>query len=268
MTTILSIYLGSCVGSDGNAETTTRAATLAEAKILADPKPASLSALHITALASELSSVWNNPLDLSGFAESLKSDATINVTIKSTNEETNNPSLLQTIHTSFLLAGLVGTSEKKESDGSRILIAKKIPNSILPKAEPIRPTENNNKTTKKNAAITINLNDDGGSDLLDEDKLLSDASNILGVPPAMSSVATKDDCSGREPCDDCTCGRKDATVNDTSKKENNKIEQPAKSACGKCGLGDAFRCASCPYLGKPAFKPGEEHLVLDLQDDL
>jgi hypothetical protein len=146
-------------------------------------------------------------------------------------------------------------SERKEADGSRILVAsrKALPN--------ISATQLKRST---GVAVTLNLGDDDDADMIDEDGLLEDTTNLLAPPPAMNATATAsaDDCAGRKPCDNCTCGRADAEAG------NNQPKQAPSSSCGKCHLGDAFRCASCPYLGKPAFKAGEEHLVLDLTDDL
>lgn len=59
-----------------------------------------------------------------------------------------------------------------------------------------------------------------------------------------------------KPCENCTCGRKELEEGNITKAqlENGAVE----SNCGKCYLGDAFRCASCPYLGQPAFEAGDK----------
>lgn len=265
----LCLYLGSA--KDDCAANVDCDQTVIETKTLQLAADVTEKILHnqltIVVTASELSAVYH-PMELSSLMKTMSPNATVSVRILFPSGDTSASTDLQAIHTSFLLTGLIGTSERREADGSRILTARRRPKSNS--AAPIKITKIKKRQTKKktkNKVSMVTLDDD---DMIDEDALLADSSNLLAPPPAMSAAAMKnnDDCSGRAPCDNCSCGRaemlagKDAATKTPAKKVG------GSSNCGKCGMGDAFRCASCPYLGKPAFKADEAHLVLDLQDDL
>ncbi|CAL1675500.1 unnamed protein product [Lasius platythorax] len=93
-------------------------------------------------------------------------------------------------------------------------------------------------------------------DLIDEDELLDESD--LEKPDDLSlRVCTTT--GKRKACKDCTCGLAEELSNKTMQ------EGTVRSSCGSCYLGDAFRCASCPYLGMPAFKPGEKVVLPDSQ---
>mmetsp|Transcript_7610 Transcript_7610/g.10981 ORF Transcript_7610/g.10981 Transcript_7610/m.10981 type:complete len:217 (-) Transcript_7610:78-728(-) len=192
--------------------------------------PDSLQLLEISVDASHL----YNPMELSNFIPKLKSGAVIKIKVSGEGD-------LKPIHTSLLLAGLKVLSERVEA-GNRVLTA-----------------ERKSKTSTRSKPITLVQQDD---DLLDEDDLLDDE---LAPPSMTPREVTGDDCGGRKACDDCTCGRAERETTQEEKKE--QMESIPTSNCGNCAKGDAFRCANCPYLGKPAFKAGEEHLVLELVDD-
>jgi len=103
------------------------------------------------------------------------------------------------------------------------------------------------------------------ADLEDEDSLLDAADRA-------KPVVVADDCdyggssAKRKACKNCTCGRAEGDVPEPDAPKP-KPKAVATSACGNCYLGDAFRCATCPSLGLPAFKPGEK-VELSLTDDI
>jgi hypothetical protein len=110
------------------------------------------------------------------------------------------------------------------------------------------------KTWKK---VDIGINGSTSSTNNDVKKLETVPEDELIDPyDTYQKFAKEGDCMTRaKPCKNCTCGRADTESKNEEGKSN--IEFKA-SNCGKCYLGDAFRCAGCPYRGMPAFKPGDK----------
>ncbi|XP_072947562.1 anamorsin homolog [Epargyreus clarus] len=96
--------------------------------------------------------------------------------------------------------------------------------------------------------------DDG--ELIEQD-LLIDQDDL--TKPDKQSLRVCATTGKRKACADCSCGLAEELRGET--------KETPKSSCGSCYLGDAFRCATCPYLGMPAFKPGET-VKLDLDSDI
>ncbi|QIW96869.1 hypothetical protein AMS68_002387 [Peltaster fructicola] len=115
------------------------------------------------------------------------------------------------------------------------------------------------------------------ADSVDPDTFLS-ASDL--EKPIIVPENCKPNSKRRRACKDCTCGlaqrleaedkvkRAEADSNLAKLTANDLTEvdftvQGKIGSCGNCALGDAFRCDGCPYIGLPAFKPGEEVRLLD-----
>jgi anamorsin len=139
---------------------------------------------------------------------------------------------------------------------------------------------------------------------IDAESLLTDADRQRPTPtcePFNSSGPRR-----KKACKNCTCGLAEfeaeelkatkvvlidgsqtGTAIEVDQTEKDKLIQLAKAApkatssCGSCYLGDAFRCASCPFIGElyclswyilihsglPAFKPGEKvEINFDMDD--
>jgi anamorsin len=166
------------------------------------------------------------------------------------------------------LAGFDDVMVAKEADGGRILICQK-PKWDVGAAASILNKEDIQASTSS-SSWKVSIDDLAESDLVDEDDLLKD--DLEGVTIAgdtMDCGVGKD--GKKRACANCSCGLAEQLAGGDGNSPSTPAtleDQLAKSSgCGGCARGDAFRCAGCPFLGKPAFEPGQEKVILAMGDD-
>ncbi|GIK02648.1 electron carrier [Aspergillus viridinutans] len=130
------------------------------------------------------------------------------------------------------------------------------------------------------SAATMDNNQVSDDELINEDNLLDDSELSAPIiqPPECRPKAGK----RRRACKDCTCGLAQKLEEEDAAKRADADEQldamkllhgdlaevdftaqGKVGSCGNCSLGDAFRCEGCPFIGLPAFQPGEEVQLLN-----
>ena len=122
------------------------------------------------------------------------------------------------------------------------------------------------KNRKKTAASAASACDNPWANLATTEANQINEDSLMVDEQAVNAMTTKfagdqDRIMPGKPCDNCTCGKKELFEGTVTKDqlENGQFE----SSCGKCYLGDAFRCGGCPFRGKPAFEPGDKVRLTD-----
>lgn len=117
--------------------------------------------------------------------------------------------------------------------------------SFAKPAEPVKPSAQVASVWKLDDTVDEDIETIDSDALLDESDL---------TKPDPSSLRVCGTTGKKKACKNCSCGLAEELEAESGPKET----FTKTSACGNCYLGDAFRCASCPYLGMPSFKPGEK----------
>jgi len=160
------------------------------------------------------------------------------------------------LQSALTMSGFVSITETQPVEGITQMQCQK-PNFEVGKSSKLKLSFAKKSDKPKVSKVWTLSDQNDDVEIIDSDALLG-ADDF--VRPDLSAVKT--DCgtskSGKKrACKGCTCGLKEEL--------NGEPAPLQKSACGSCYLGDAFRCASCPYLGMPPFKPGDQVVLSDRQ---
>jgi len=251
-------------------------------------EPSHYSSIHITLSSSDYQNLLPNLSDL-------LSQLLVGLTPLGTLHLLNLTSVLRTLPSELTLAGFAILSQPLDEGA---VIAQKPAHS---------PATSFSLTDKKPATSSVPLLNRKKTDpatkkalwslispstpIIDAESLLTDADRQRPVPtcePVSPSAPRR-----KRACKNCSCGLAEleaeelraskvvlldgsqtGTAAEVEPSEKERLIQAAKmapkatSSCGSCFLGDAFRCASCPYMGLPAFKPGEKVEINFGMDDI
>lgn len=165
------------------------------------------------------------PNDLNILNKHLKEEGKIEISL-----EHIKPELIKKLTINLKFAGFVNTKQ----DGQRLVAEKKTWKKV--------------EVTSNNVSNNSNIQ---SQSLVNQDELIDPYDSY-------QRFAKENDCMTKpKPCKNCNCGR--AEVENSKNEEPKSNDSTVKSSnCGKCYLGDAYRCAGCPYRGRPAFKPGDK----------
>lgn len=211
----------------------------------------------------------------------------------------NLPTGLLNVPQELTLAGFTVLESVLQDADSRVIARKpgSTPKTLSNGAVSLRRRADLARQSSKKALWTLSS---PSTPSIDADALLTTADRTRPIPtcePVNSGAPRR-----KKACKNCTCGLADIETEeaksgkvvllDADDGEKDRVIAAAKAApkatssCGSCFLGDAFRCASCPYLGVshsspegwpqlmriflglPAFNPGEK-VEIDLgMDDI